>query len=205
MHSSASEAQIFKTKKQFLSDKNPNSWVNFTLWKQFVFILSKHHAHTHTHTHTHGPHCVARSSLSGITACHAYIRMKQAHQTSFTCPLVSRLLCGRKNSMTHLLRRLHINCVGSIGRRPCHSTVSTVEGGTCMLSVEATLQYVEYMNINNSQSMHEREGAKARWGGREAVCRGLFQVRHYFVTTSLHLLSPRPSLCLPLPHTQTNT
>lgn len=48
------------------------------------------------------------------------------------------------------------------------------------------------------------EGAKARWGGREAVCRGLLQVRHYFVATSLHLLSP-PSLSPSPTPSHTNT
>lgn len=33
---------------------------------------------------------------SWLTACHAYIRMKQARQLSFTFPLVSQCLCGRK-------------------------------------------------------------------------------------------------------------
>lgn len=49
-----------------------------------------------------------------------------------------------------------------------------------------------------------REGAKARWGGREAVCRGLLQVRHYFVAASLYLLSP-PSLSPSPTPSHTNT
>lgn len=177
---------------------NSMSVPDFTLRKQKTKQTESCYVQkSYTHTaNSHRSHCVSQSSLGG--ACHAFIRMKQAHPTAHPSNsnwspsfcVAEKFHDAPSSLSTYKLRRLYWTTFMSL------NPPDTVGGG--MRTYLWKLQYVEYMNINDSQFIHERRGS-TREPSRGAVCCELVQVRHYFVTTCLHLLGPH--LFLSLPHT----
>lgn len=81
------------------------------------------HAKVRLLLHTHCGTELTRQNHS--LSCLYKDETSTSDSSSFTFLLVSKLLFGRKKFYDALLRRVHLNCVGLIGRCPRHSTIKS--------------------------------------------------------------------------------
>lgn len=112
--------------------------------------------------HTHISHCVALTRWNYSLSC----PYKDETNTSDIphVPIGLQAFVWQKNSMTHLLRRVHINCVGSIGWCPCHSTIGQPEAGCERVCWSYSMLNRWILMIPSLFMRGER--AKPWWGGR---------------------------------------
>lgn len=109
----------------------------------------------------------------------------------------------QKNSMTHLLPRVHIKRVGLIGRRPCHSNIRYYTKEHCERGGEAghkrARRSCSMLNgwILMTPILFRRQGAAQKWGGRWFLCTS--SSASLLCHSYLHLLGPLPSFFLSLP------
>lgn len=111
----------------------------------------------------------------------------------------------KKNSMTHLLCKVHMNCVGSFERHPHNSTIGHSQRRDENVSVEATAWWLDEYSWFPVYSWGERE--QSQDGVGDWLLRAFWSASllcHNFPPPA-EPSPPNPPHLPPLPHTQSHT